>query len=138
MALKIKKPATAAAESRWEKYDEEGTEVLLMPLDNEGYTIGYERLSRRLRSNDAQFSEGELGVVSGERTEHEGHCILLATFILKDWKGAQDESGKEIPYSVDNGVAMLKGDVEFFLFVMRKSAALAKENKEELAEIKGK
>lgn len=138
MAFQIKKPAQVNAEARWEKIDNSGAEVLLMPLDNPDYTIGYERLRRRLFKNDAQFGEGEIGVVSGERSEHEGHCLLLANFVIKDWKGALDESGKPIQYTVDNGVAMLKGDPEFFLFTLQKASQLAKDNKEEFSEALGK
>lgn len=137
MALRKKKQAPANQEARWEDFDDE-TKVLLMPLDIEAYTIGYERLRRRLNKHDAQFDEGELGVVAGERTEHEGQCMLLANFILLDWEGAEDEDGKPLAYSPEEGTAMLKGDIDFFLFVLKKSAALAKEGKEELAEVKGK
>lgn len=138
MALKIKKVDTSkSAEARWEQYDED-TKVLLMPLDNTSYQIGLERMRRRLSRNDAKFDEGGIGVVEGEKSEHDYHCMLLAQFILQDWTGAVDEAGSQIPYSETVGTQMLQGDVGFFLFVIRRAAAIASDNKEEREEIAGK
>lgn len=138
MALKLKKfDDRKSAEARWEQYDED-TKVLLMPLDNQQYQVALERMRRRLARNDERFGEGTVGVVEGEKSEHENHCMLLAQFILQDWQGAQDEEGNPLKYSEAIGSEMLKGDVEFFLFVIRKAAAIAAENKQELEEVKGK
>ncbi|CAG8863156.1 hypothetical protein PS627_00092 [Pseudomonas fluorescens] len=138
MALKKKKSNPAKSfEARWEDYDNE-TKVLLMPLDNEQYQIALERMRRRLARNDEKFVEGTVGVVEGEKTEHENHCMLLGQFILKDWQGAQDENGNPLKYSELEAGEVLKGDVDFFLFVIKKAAAIADENKQELEEAKGK
>ncbi len=86
MALKLKKTDTSkSGEARWEKFDED-TQVLLMPLDNQQYQIALERMRRRLDRNDAQFGEGSVGVIAGEKSEHDNHCMLLAQFILQDWQ----------------------------------------------------
>lgn len=138
MALKLKKVGTTkSAEARWEEYDAD-TKVLLMPLDNEQYQVALERMRRRLARNDAQFGEGSVGVVEGEKTEHDNHCMLLAQFIVRDWQGAQDETGKQIGYSETVGADMLRGDIDFFLFAIRRAAAIAADNKKEQDEIKGK
>ena len=138
MALKLKKAGTTkSAEARWEEYDSD-TKVLLMPLDNEQYQVALERMRRRLARNDAQFGEGSVGVIEGEKTEHDNHCMLLAQFIVRDWQGAQDENGKPLAYSETVGADMLRGDIDFFLFVIRRAAAIAADNKKEQDEITGK
>lgn len=138
MALKLKKTDTAkSAEARWERYDED-TEVLLMPLDNQQYQVALERMRRQLARSDANFSEGKVGVVPGEKTEHEKHCLLLATFILQDWKGAVDEAGKPIGYGEQVGNEMLRGDTDFFVFVINRAAAIAADNRVEREEVVGK
>jgi len=138
MALKLKKVGTTkSAEARWEEYDAD-TKVLLMPLDNPSYQIALERMRRRLARNDAQFGEGSVGVIEGEKTEHDNHCMLLAQFIVRDWQGAQDENGKPLAYSEAAGADMLRGDIDFFLFAIRRAAAIAADNKKEQDEIRGK
>lgn len=138
MALKLKKTDTSkSAEARWEDFDKD-TKVLLMPLDNQQYQVALERMRRRLARNDAQFGEGSVGVIEGEKTEHDNHCLLLASFIVKDWQGAQDESGKALAYSETTCTEMLRGDADFFYFVLRRAAAIAADNRAELEDIKGK
>lgn len=138
MALKLKKIDTSkSGEARWEKFDED-TQVLLMPLDNQQYQIALERMRRRLDRNDAQFGEGSVGVIAGERTEHDSHCMLLAQFILQDWQGAQDENGSPLKYSEAIATEMLRGDTDFFVFVIKRAATIAADNKKEQEEIKGK
>ncbi|MBD8493830.1 hypothetical protein [Pseudomonas syringae] len=138
MALKLKKKDQAKnAEARWFDFDSE-TKILLMPLDNQGYQIALERMRRRLVRNDAVFQEGQVGIVDGERTEHENHCALLANFILTDWTGAQDESGNPLKYDPEAGAAMMEEDIVLFGFVLDKASTLAKENREERDEALGK
>ena len=138
MALKLKKTDTSKnAEARWEKFDED-TQVLLMPLDNQAYQIALERMRRRLTRNDERFGEGSVGVIEGEKSEHDNHCLLLASFIIKDWQGALDEGGKQIAYNETVGAEMLRGDTGFFLFAIKRAAAIATDNKKELEDIQGK
>lgn len=138
MALKLKKTDTSkSGEARWEKFDED-TQVLLMPLDNQQYQIALERMRRRLDRNDAQFGEGSVGVIAGEKSEHDNHCMLLAQFILQDWRGAQDEDGNPLKYSEAIATEMLRGDTDFFVFVIKRAATIAADNKKEQEEIKGK
>lgn len=138
MALKVKNTKTSKSpDARWFDYDAE-TKVLLNSLDSEAYQIALERMRRRLARNDEKFGEGAIGVVEGEKSEHENHCMLLATFILKDWQGAQGADGKDIGYSEEVGTEMLRGDSEFFLYVIRTAAKFAQENQAELEEIVGK
>lgn len=138
MALKLKKiDNTKNAEARWEEFDAD-TKILLMPLDNQQYQIALERMRRRLVRNDAQFGQDTVGVIEGEKTEHDNHCLLLASFIVKDWQGAQDENGKPLAYSENTCTEMLCGDADFFYFVLRRAAAIAADNRAEQDEIKGK
>lgn len=138
MALKLKKiDNTKNAEARWEEFDAD-TKILLMPLDNQQYQIALERMRRRLARNDAQFGQDTVGVIEGEKTEHDNHCLLLASFIVKDWQGAQDENGKALAYSENTCTEMLRGDADFFYFVLRRAAAIAADNRAEQDEIKGK
>lgn len=138
MALKLKKTDSSKnGEARWEEFDKD-TKVLLMPLDNQQYQIALERMRRRMARNDAQFAEGAVGVIEGEKSEHDNHCLLLASFIVQDWQGAEDENGKPLAYSEEACTQMLCGDTVFFYFVLRRAAAIAADNRAELEEIKGK
>ncbi|MGO0684085.1 hypothetical protein [Pseudomonas fulva] len=138
MALQLKKTDTAkSAEARWEEFDKD-TKVLLLPLDNQQYQIALERMRRRLARNDAQFGEGAIGVLDGEKSEHDNHCLLLASFIVKDWEGAQDEQGNPLAYSEPVCAEMLQASQEFFYFVLSRASRIAAENREELEEVKGK
>ncbi|MNP02655.1 hypothetical protein D3C76_945150 [compost metagenome] len=138
MALKLKKvDSSKNAEARWEEFDAD-TKILLMPLDNQQYQIALERMRRRLARNDAQFGQEAVGVLEGEKTEHDNHCLLLSSFIVQDWQGAQDENGKPLAYSENTCAEMLRGDSDFFYFVLRRAAAIAADNRAELEDIKGK
>ena len=133
MALQMKKKPAVVGTTKWFDYDAD-TKVELSGIDNPEYQIALERMRRRLHKNDAQFEEGSVGVVQGEKTEHQNHCMLLSHYILKDWDGAQDEDGNPIKYTPDLGAQMLEGDVEFFIFVLKSAEALTKESKGELEE----
>ncbi|WP_049273174.1 hypothetical protein [Pseudomonas putida] len=138
MALKLKKiEDSKSAEARWEDYDAD-TKILLMPLDNPSYQIALERMRRRLARHDAQFGEGAVGVIEGERTEHDNHCMLLASFIVKGWQGVEDEKGSQLAFSESACTDTLRGDIDFFLFVIRRAASIAADNNKEQDEIKGK
>lgn len=133
MALKLVQKTEPVASTKWFDFDKD-TKIQLAPIDSPEYQIALERARRRLRRNDEQFTEGTVGVVSGEKTEHQNHCMLLSHFILKDWEGAQDEAGNPLKYTPAIGAQMLEGDVEFFIFVLKNAAEFAAENKGELAE----
>ena len=133
MALKLVKKTAVTGTTKWVDYDSD-TRIQLAGIDTPEYQIALERMRRRLNKNDAQFSEGSVGVVSGEKTEHQNHCLLLANFIVKDWSGAVDEDGNPLQYTPDIGAQMLEGDVEFFIFCLKQAAAFTEESKEELAE----
>lgn len=136
MALKIKS-TVKAPEARWFDYDDE-TKVLLNPIDFEAYQVALARYRRLVARNDDLFSEGQVGVVEGEKTEYDNLCELLAKFILKDWRGAEDESGNPLSYSEENGAEMLRGNVQFFQFIGRKANEFAKDSQAELKDIKEK
>ncbi|WP_341959179.1 hypothetical protein [Pseudomonas sp. RC10] len=137
MALQLKKQSAPVGTTKWFDYDED-TKVEVAGIDNPDYQIGLERMRRRLRKNDERFNEGTVGVVDGEKTEHQNHCLLLAHFIVKGWEGAQDESGNPIKYTPTIGAQMLEGDVDFFIFTLRSAAEFTAESKEDLEETVGK
>ncbi|MEE1914990.1 hypothetical protein V0R52_01150 [Pseudomonas asiatica] len=137
MALKLSKKPEPVGATKWLDYDKE-TKIEVAGLDSPEYQVALERARRRLRKNDEQFGQGDIGVISGEKTEHSTQCMLLANFILKDWSGAQDENGNPLKYSPDVGAQMLEGDVDFFLFVLKGAAEFSAESKQELEEIAGK
>ena len=133
MALQLKKKSAVADDTKWFEYDED-TKLELAGIDNPAYQIALERMRRRLRSNDAKFDEGTVGVVSGEKTEHQNHCLLIGSYLLKDWDGAQDEDGNPLKYTPAIGSQMLESDVDLFVFVLKHAADLSAEGKGELAE----
>ncbi|WP_095067935.1 hypothetical protein [Pseudomonas sp. Irchel 3A18] len=133
MALKLKNKEVVDTAAKWFDFDAD-TKVLLVSLDNTEYQIAMERMRRRLARNDAQFQEGDIGVIAGEKTEYVNHCLAIASFLLKDWQGAQDEEGNELAYKPAIGAQMLESDIEFFLFVLKKSGELADSKKVEQVE----
>lgn len=136
MALKLIKQAPAS-EAKWVNFDED-TKILLAGIDNAEYQIAFERMQRRIRRNDSSFEEGEVGVLAGEKSQHESQCMLISHFILKDWDGVLDADGNPLKFNHGVGCELLKSNFEFFVFVFNQSTEIAREAKEELAEMVGK
>ncbi|WP_116865681.1 hypothetical protein [Pseudomonas syringae] len=132
MALKLKNKEVDTA-AKWFDFDEE-TKVLLVSLDNTEYQIAMERMRRRVARNDAQFQEGDIGIIQGEKTEYVNHCLAIASFLLKDWTGAVDGEGNEIAYTAQVGALMLEDNIDLFIFVLDRCAELAASKKEEQVE----
>ncbi|SOQ10403.1 hypothetical protein [Pseudomonas syringae group genomosp. 3] len=133
MALKLKNKEVVDTAAKWFDFDAD-TKVLLVSLDNTEYQIAMERMRRRLARNDAQFQEGDIGVIAGEKTEYVNHCLAIASFLLKDWTGAVDGDGNEIKYTEQVGAQMLEDNVDLFLFVLEHSGELAATKKVEQVE----
>lgn len=55
----------------------------------------------------------------------------ISESVLLDWKGVQNSTGNEVPYSKDLGAQALKNDPEFREFVMEISSDLANFKQEE-------
>ncbi|MCF5226570.1 hypothetical protein [Pseudomonas syringae] len=133
MALRLKAKEAIDAAAKWFDFDED-TKVLLVSLDNTEYQIAMERMRRRVARNDAQFQEGDIGVIAGEKTEYVNHCLAIASFLIKDWTGAVDGDGNEIKYTEQVGAQMLEDNVDLFLFVLEHSGELAASKNIEKAE----
>ena len=129
MALKLKKKDSVQAGAKWVDFD---AKVLLAGTDNIEYRIALERHNRRVQRNDARFGEGQVGIVEGELTDLQNHAMLLAHFIVKDWKGVQDDEGNELKYSTGAAAELLESNVEFLLFVLRGGTKVAAEAEKEL------
>lgn len=137
MALQLKKKEQVKAGTKWADFDED-TKVLLAGTDNIEYRVALERYQRRVARNDAKFAEGTVGMVPGEITDLQNHAMLLANYIVKDWKGVLDEEGNELVYSTEAAAKLLEANVEFLLFALRGGAVVAAEAEEELEETVGK
>lgn len=137
MALQLTKKDQTTAGARWVEFDKD-TKVLLAGIDNAEYQVGLERMRRRIARNDARFEEGQVGVVSGELTEHQNHAMLLAHFIVKDWSGVLDADGNPLKYGPSVAAELLENSLEFFLFVLRGGSSVATESAEELKDTVGK
>lgn len=137
MALVVANAIESGPAERWVRFDED-TEVLLRSLDDDLYQIGLARVRRQINKADSQFKLGEVGVVDGERTEHEYQCRLLSQYILKGWRGAKDANGNEVKYSPQAGEATLKSSLDFFLFVITQAGEIASDAQKETADAVGK
>lgn len=138
MALKLKKfDDRKSAESQVVDFDAD-TKIRVMPADNESYQIALARLNRQVQRNDARFEEGKSGVLPGEKTEYSKLCPLVAEFILVGWEGVLDENDQDLPYSVEAATNLLKGNPDFFSFVLMNAQRISLDNEAEAAEIKGK
>lgn len=136
MALKMTKKDPVSGD-QWVPFDEE-TKILLSGIVNDAYQVALERMRRRLQRNDAQFSEGEVGVVDGERTEHQNHCLLLAHFIVQGWEGVLDGDGNPLKFSPTAAAELLDANIDFFVFVLREAGKISAQAKAELEETVGK
>ncbi len=136
MALKMIKKDPASGE-QWVPFDAD-TRILLAGIDNDAYKVALERMRRRLQRNDAQFDEGEVGVLAGERTEHQNHCLLLGHFIVKDWEGVQDADGNPLKFTTAAAAEILDSNVEFFVFVLQQAGKISADTRAERAETVGK
>ena len=137
MALKMKKKDPVQTGAKWVDFDAD-TKVLLAGTDNIEYRVALERHNRRVQRNDSRFGEGQVGVVEGELTDLQNHAMLLAHFIVKDWKGVQDDEGCELEYSTGVAAELLETNADFLLFVLRGGTKVAAESLQELAETVGK
>ncbi|MBS4081360.1 MULTISPECIES: hypothetical protein [Pseudomonas] len=137
MALQMKKTDQNTTETKWVAYDDD-TKVLLARIDNPGYVVALERERRKLRSADAQFEHGQVGVVVGETTENQTQCKLFSQFIVKDWTGVKDADGNPLDFSPDICEQLLNSNLEFFLFVLASAGNAALEAQQALAETVGK
>ncbi|ALU60879.1 hypothetical protein ACA40_13790 [Pseudomonas syringae pv. lapsa] len=133
MALKLKNKEVVDTAAKWFDFDKD-TKVQLVSLDNTEYQIAMERMRRRVARNDAQFQEGDIGIIQGEKTEYVNHCLSIASFLLKDWTGAVDGDGNEIKYTAQVGAQMLEDNVDLFVFVLEHSGELAASKKVEQVE----
>lgn len=132
MALK-KKKQIISTDFKWFDFDAD-TKILIAAIDNPGYQVALARLRREIQRNDAKFGIGDVGVVDGEKTEYQGQCALLANFIVKDWRGVEDEDGNPLIFSPAEAEAVMLADPEFFLFVIRQGGAYSAELRDELDE----
>lgn len=132
MALKLSKKAPVS-NLRWANFDKD-TKIQLGGIDNQEYLIALERVRRRIQRNDASFAQGEIGVIAGEKTEHESHCALLAQFIVKDWDGVQDDQDNPLKFDVGVCTELLESNIDFFLFVLQEGSKSTVEAGKELAE----
>lgn len=132
MALKMKKKEVST-EAVWVPFDED-TKIQLVGSDQPEYQLALERARRRLQRNDAQFAEGAVGVVSGEKTELQTQAMLLSHFVVKDWEGVQDEEGNKLSFTPDAAADIMLAEHSFFLFVLRESGKIAAQAKGELEE----
>jgi len=137
MALIIAEAVAAGPQERWVRFDDD-TEVLLRSLDDEAYQIGLARVRRQIARADEGFKLGEVGVVEGEITEYDFQCKLLAQYVLKDWRGANDAQGHAVAYTPEAGAATLRADVRFFLFVIKAAGEIAAEVQKARDETVGK
>ena len=136
MALQLKKKEFSVG-TKWVDFDKE-TKIQLVGIDSPEYQVALERMRRRLQRNDAQFEEGQIGVVAGEKSEHQNHCLLISQFLIKGWEGVLDEDGNKLAFSAESAATLLEGNVGFFLFVLREAAAFSAESRTELSETLGK
>lgn len=135
MAFQLKKQVKHT-DAKWVESD--GSKLLIASIDNPKYQVGLQRLRREIQRHDARFAMGEAGVIEGEKTEYEGQCYLLANHVIRDWDGVKDEDGNPLPFSAQNAEALLAGNAEAFIFVLKSAQDYAAELHEELGEIVGK
>ena len=133
MALQLKKKSSLTGTTKWVEFDED-TKIQIVGIDSPAYQTALERVQRRINRNDARFEQGEVGLVDGEKSAHESHCMILAQFILQDWEGVLDDEGNKVAFSKESATDLLSGNIEFFMWVISKASDFAAEGKADLDE----
>lgn len=136
MALVLSKQDPLATSERWEDFDS-STRIKLRSIDNPQYQVAVGRMRRIVDGFDAK-AEGQPIAVEGERSFYHLQAQALAKYVILDWDGVVDEEGEKVAYTPEAAERLLVANIEFFMWVVNKSTAIATERTKKTEESVGK
>lgn len=91
-------------QEKWVTCEATGIEQLVTTANAKKYDIAMERARNRL----IMASNSDLThVADGDLTNEETSALLIAAYIVKDWKGLVDADGDPVPFNTENYIALI-------------------------------
>lgn len=98
--------------AQWKEF-EGGGRFKLASHQNENYQAALYGARMLMELTERSISDEE---------EHQLQCLMLGKFVVLDWdEGVTGVNGREVSYSPNWAAHLLKGNAEFFVWVIRES-----------------
>ena len=119
----------------WVKCDVTGIEQLVTTKDAKKYDIAMDRArNKSLMSANADLT----AVLDSELSNAETVALLIGAYVVKDWKGVNDEKGEPVLFTKENYLALAGQNDAPANKALEKFAELRESAKTEVKKIKGK
>lgn len=137
MGLSLANHDLIASGIRWIDYDKT-TRIKITGIDDQKYQIAADRARRLIAKADAGQSLHNISVTDDDATEFDIYCQLMSRYIVLDWDGVTDEHGNQTEFSTENAEKLLKGNAQFFAWVLEQASKVAIDKAKEIADAKKK
>lgn len=119
----------------WVKCDTTGIEQLVTTKDAKKYDIAMDRArNKSLMSANADLT----AVLDSELSNAETVALLIGAYVVKDWKGVNDEKGEPVLFTKENYLALAGQNDAPANKALEKFVELRESAKTEVKKIKGK
>ena len=119
----------------WVKCDATGIEQLVTTKDAKKYDIAMDRArNKSLMSANADLT----AVLDSELSNAETVALLIGAYVVKDWKGVNDENGEPVLFTKENYLALAGQNDSPANKALEKFVELRESAKTEVKKIKGK
>ena len=119
----------------WVKCDATGIEQLVTTKDSKKYDIAMDRArNKSLMSANADLTT----VLDSELSNAETVALLIGAYVVKDWKGVNDEKGEPVLFTKENYLALAGQNDAPANKALEKFVELRESAKAEVKKIKGK
>lgn len=119
----------------WVKCDATGIEQLVTTKDAKKYDIAMDRArNKSLMSANADLT----AVLDSELSNAETVALLIGAYVVKDWKGVNDEKGEPVLFTKENYLALAGQNDAPANKALEKFVELRESAKTEVKKIKGK
>ena len=119
----------------WVKCDVTGIEQLVTTKDAKKYDIAMDRArNKSLMSANADLT----AVLDSDLSNAETVALLIGAYVVKDWKGVNDEKGEPVLFTKENYLALAGQNDAPANKALEKFVELRESAKTEVKKIKGK
>lgn len=119
----------------WVKCDVTGIEQLVTTKDAKKYDIAMDRArNKSLMSANADLT----AVLDSELSNADTVALLIGAYVVKDWKGVNDEKGEPVLFTKENYLALAGQNDAPANKALEKFVELRESVKTEVKKIKGK
>ncbi len=119
----------------WVKCDVTGIEQLVTTKDAKKYDIAMDRArNKSLMAANADLT----AVLDSELSNAETVALLIGAYVVKDWKGVNDEKGEPVLFTKENYLALAGQNDAPANKALEKFVELRESAKTEVKKIKGK